>query len=259
MTGSPDNTPPPKESLKEVAIEPTPNFSIAYGEDIPPRDPQLLNQFLQEPFEKIAAAMTGALSAGRTDAVLMGGRIVQAALKGRALQQVSREIRDLIKKGQIKEDYASSKNGFKSLEELLMFIDSEAPDEDRLKAVKAMFVAINSVGAKEGDQVLNYALLHLAKKLSASQLMLLKISYDLYKSGTLTTTNVTDFRRWSEIVAGNIGHGVLGLINQDSAALEGHGLLTPRTWGDGSGVNHTNARLTDLAVRFCQYVEKYGD
>lgn len=212
----------PRDNIQNAAVESSERVVPAELEIIPLRDPALLTQFLHEPLPKIAAAVTGALSVGRSDAILMGGRVVQAAIKGRALQQVAREIQALIEKGQIKEDYANSENGFKSLEELLMFIDDEVPQEDRIKAVKAMFVAINSVEAKESDQLLNYALLQIAKKLSASQLMLLKISYDFHKAGSLKTDGVTDFGRWSELVARKMGHGVAGLVVQDNAALESH-------------------------------------
>jgi hypothetical protein len=248
-----------EESIQDRAVESSERIAPAELEVVPFRDPALLTQFLHEPLPKIAAAVTGALTIGRSDAILMGGRVVQAAIKGRAFQQVSREIQALIEKGQIKEDYANSEDGFKSLEELLMFIDEEVPQEERIKAVKAMFIAINSVEAKASDKMLKYALLQIAKKLSASQLMLLKISYDFYKAGTLKTDGVTDFARWSALVAQKFGHGVAGLVVQDNAALELHGLLTPRSFSDLSGIMNHNARLTDLAVKFCQYIEKYGE
>lgn len=116
------------------------------AEILPYRDPALVEKFLEKPLPEIAAIVTGALSLGRSDAVLAGGRLIQAALKGKLLQQASREIEQLIEKGKIKADYAATKHGFKSLVELLEFIDSEVPDEDRLKAVMAMFTAVGLSG-----------------------------------------------------------------------------------------------------------------
>ena len=221
------------------------------------RDPESLAKLMDQPLPTIAAALTGALSSGYSDAVLIGGRLVQGALKGKLYQQVAREINDLVEKGKIKEDYANTKYGFKSLVELLEFIDSEVPDEDRLQAVKAMFVAVNAVEAKQGEELVNYQLLQISKRLSGGQLLVLKTTYDLYKKGGFHSINSS--MAWLESIATRIGHNITALIQQDELVLISNGLISDRTSRDRSGVNVTNARLTDLGIRFCEVLVRYGE
>jgi len=223
------------------------------------RDPEALARLLDQPLITIAETVTGALSLGRSDAILIGGRLVQAALKGKLLTQVGREINQLIEKGKIREDYAKTKFGFKSLVELLEFIDSEVPDEDRLRAVKAMFIAINAVDAKEGEEIVNYQLLQISKGLSASQLFVLKTVYDLHKENAFVSSPMLlTAREWLGTVAQRIGHNLTALVEQDEILLIKAGLITERSYQDRSGVNRTNARLSDLGIRFCDYLIKYG-
>lgn len=60
-----------------------------------------------EPLGTIAATVTGLLASGRSDFALASGRVLQAALKGKLLQQVGKEIDKLVEKGNLREDYAN--------------------------------------------------------------------------------------------------------------------------------------------------------
>src|SRR5437764_6325149 len=91
-----------------------------------------LAKFMDEPVSAIAEAMTGWLAAGPKAWMMMTGHIVQATLKAKLLQQVSREIKELRDKGKIPDDFADKKYGFQSWVELLKAIDDETPDEDKL-------------------------------------------------------------------------------------------------------------------------------
>ena len=223
---------------------------------IPFRDPEALTRFMDQPLQTIAAALTGALSSGYSDAVLIGGRLAQSALRGKLYQQVGREIKDLISKGKIKEDYANSKYGFKSLVELLEFIDSEVPDEDRLHAVKAMFCAVNAVDAKEGEELLNYQLLQISKKLTGGQILVLKTTYEMEKGNAFAGIG-TDANEWLSRIASRLGHNLTALIEQDESALIRSGMITDRTLPDRSGIRDVR-RLTDLGIRFCEVLGRYG-
>ena len=97
-------------------------------------DAESIQEFLNQPLPTIAAAITGILSSDRADFVGASGQILQAALKGRAYQQFGREVDEFVKKGKIKPNYAESAVGFKSLLDVVQFIDSENPDDDRLSA-----------------------------------------------------------------------------------------------------------------------------
>lgn len=226
------------------------------AEIIPFRDSESLAKFMEQSLIISAEAVTGALALGHSDAILVGGRLVQATLKGKLLKQVAREIKVLIEKGRIKEDYANSKYGFKSLVELLEFIDSEVPDEDRLQAVKAMFVAINAVDAKEGEELVNYQLLQISKKLSGGQILVLKATYDIEKEKAYAGMGLAA-DEWLRRIASRLGHNLIALIEQDEAALIRNGLITDRVHADRSGIRDPN-RLTDLGFRFCEVLVQYG-
>jgi len=46
-------------------------------------------------------------------------------------------------------------------------------------------------------------------------------------------------------------------MDQDDLELIKYGLLTPRTYPDLSGVNETDAHLTQLGIAVCQNIETY--
>jgi hypothetical protein len=222
------------------------------------RTNEAVHALLSDPLPTITAMITGALASGRQDIVLGGGRVVQAILKGRALQQLGRELEELHKKGKLREDYGGTKYGFQSLADLMAMIDSDAPDEDRLRAAKSMFVALNSANAPEGEALLRYQLFRIVLKLSGSQLVLLMICYRLFREGHFTVNTMATVQNWFSAVAGRIGHSVFSAIEQDEAVLIQHGIITARTQTDRSGVILENARLTDLGVKICSLIDNYG-
>ncbi len=218
------------------------------------RDPNLLKPFLEQPKLKIAEFITGALSNGLSDWTKIGGRLVQGVIVGNLMTQVGREINKLIDEGKIKENYAETKYGFKSLEELLKFIDSEAPDEDRFNAVKAMFFALNSVDVKNlGEEILRYQLFHVSTKLSSSQLLTMRAAYEFKKNHTQHSSA----EAWLQDISKQIGHNSKGLVENDETVLEQEKLITGRTYNDRSGVRGHNGRLSDFGISLVEYILKY--
>jgi len=223
---------------------------------IPYQDPKALAEFLDQPQVKIAEFVTGALSMGKSEAVLIGGRLVQGALKANLMKQLGREIKFLIEKGKIKEDYANKKYAFQTLAELLAFIDSEVPDEDRFKAVKALFYSLINKDTQSGSEILHYQLFQISKKLSSSQLLTLRASYELKKKGETPTSADS----WRISVAQEAGHNSVGLIMNDEVVLVEQKLIGETTYADGSGIrNNATARLTDLGIKLVELIAKYED
>jgi hypothetical protein len=218
-------------------------------------DPKLLAEFMDQPKVKIAEAITGALALGTGEAIQLGARVIQSVIKGTLFKQLGREIKDLIEAGKIKEDYANEKYSFQSLADILQFIDSEAPDEDRFLAIKALFFSIISIDATEGEKVLNYQLFKIAMGLSAGQLLILKISYDLRKNNENIGSSKDD---WLTLIAKKAGHNLKALIEDDEIILIEKHLISPRLWNDKSGVDTTNARLTDLGIKLSSNLEKFA-
>lgn len=222
------------------------------------RDSEVVRAFLDDPLPTVTAMITGALASGHQQMVLAGGHLVQALLQGRALKQFGKEVDEWRKKGKLREDYADTKYGFHSLVDLMTMIESDAPDEDKLHAAKAMFVAVNSKDAPQGEAVLRYQLFRIVLKLSGPQLLLLSICNKLRTKGAFTMSTAPTAQNWLNMVSQQIGHQVFTLIEQDEAVLTQHGILTDRTLGDRSGIKVDNARLSDLGIRICELIETYS-
>lgn len=215
-----------------------------------------LAQFLDEPVTAIVESITGALASGPKSWAVSAGRLVQGALKAKLFEQLSREIKELRDKGKIPDDFAEKKNGFQSWVELMTIVDEESPDPERLDALKAMFFAVNKVNAADGERILAYQLFQIAKKLTSGQLLYLKGCFEIYKddphlSGTIGANE------WFTRIGPKLGHNVSALLNLDDLALIALGLLSPRSYSDQRGANITNARLTDLGIKFCEEIQKY--
>jgi hypothetical protein len=226
---------------------------------IPYNDPASLTKLFNQPKKKIAESivsfMAGAASMGRADAILASGRVAQAAIRGNLFEQLGNEIESLIKKGKMPEDYAERKYGFQSLSELLNFIDSEAPDAERFRAVKALFYALNSAKV-DGEEVLRYQLFKLSMRLTSSQLLTLRATYRLRSRGYKESSA----DGWRIAVANEAGHHSMGLVMNDEVTLERERLIGGTTYQDGSGIkNGADARLTDLGIRLIENIEAYED
>jgi len=149
-----------------------------YADIIQLQDATVLDDFLKEPLTFIAETITGALAVGKTGAMVAGGRIVQALLKGQTFKQWGKEFRALRDAGRIPDDFAEKKYGFQTWVDLMTVIDEESPDVDRLEALKAIFYAVNKVNADDQDRVVAYQLWRITKQLNSGDLLLLKTFYE---------------------------------------------------------------------------------
>lgn len=140
----------------------------------------------------------------------------------------------------------------------MTMIDGDAPDEDKLRAAKAMFVAVNSPNTSEGEAFLRYQLFRIVLNLSGSQCVLLSICNKLRRERVFVPGILPSAQNWLRAVANRIGHGVLSLIEQDEAVLMQLGIITPRLQADRSGVDLNDARLSDLGVKICELIENYS-
>jgi len=220
---------------------------------------EALSKFFEQPAVYIAEIVTGALAEGMKGVALSAGRLVQGALKVQLLTQFAREVYYFRERGKIKEDFARDKYCFQSWAELIAVIDSEAPDEDRIKAMKAAFFAINRINASDGEKIGNYQLFRIAKRLNSGQLLILKAAYELSKSNAFPRGSInTD--EWLQRIASHLGHGLVALIEHEDKQLVDYYLLARRSADvPGSNTNGTNARLTDLGLKLCQIIESYEE
>ncbi len=228
-------------------------------------DPRSIIKFLQSPTIKIAEALTGVLSSEGNELKLTAGRLVQASIKRNFLKQLGEEIKKYQDKGKIKEDYFTTHKERASLCELLKFIDEEGTDEERFNAMKSIFLYSVTVDTADKERELAFELLKICKRISASELLILKACYDIsnghHKFDYLTKEKMRDIHsasEWMHLVSEQIGHGIPSLVAVYEDNLEKLNLITTRQHVDKSGIGKSeHFRLTGLGYKLCEFINKY--
>lgn len=223
-------------------------------------DRDSLIEFLRAPTVEFAEGLT-AILANPGSMKLAAGHIVQAALKGRLLEQLGRELEELQKAGRIKEDYFATHNQQSTLQELLKFIDENPPSEEVFKAMKSIFFSTIKTDATAADEQIAYQLLQLCRKLESGDILVLKASWEMYCESPnkleahLGGNNHTIY--WCDLISKKT-NVPSGLIDLHDKKLVGLNLLTPRQYPDGSGITPTDCRLTPLARLLCDKITKFA-
>ncbi len=221
-----------------------------FSDALLPQSTDELAKFMDQPLTAIAETIAGALAAGPKGWTMMAGHIVQAILKGKLYQQVSREIKKLRDEGKIPGDFADEKKnkyGFKSWVDLLKAIDDDPPDADLLEALMAMFYGANKVNATDAQKMLSYRLLQIARRLNSGELLLLRTIYEAFKRRDFQTQPMS-LGGWAVKIAKLQGHNLTALVLKDEHALVEEELITG--YRDASvmpmnqNVIENNARLT---------------
>jgi hypothetical protein len=97
----------------------------------------------------------------------------------------------------------------------------------------------------------------IAKKLTSGQLLYLRACYVIYKNGDFSPGQAVPMKDWLRKIGRQLGHEVLGLLEQDDKVLVEYGLVNPRNLIDPNNVLENDARLTPLAIAFCRNMEIY--
>jgi hypothetical protein len=238
--------PEPEDSLVTVPRD--------YADIAKLTEPAILDQFLERPADEVLDIIMGALAVGRPGLVSSGRRLAMGLLKGRMYKQFAEEIKRLRDAGKLADDFAEeNKNGFYTWAELMAIIDDECPDSDRLEALKAMFYAVNKVNATDKERIQAYQLWNLTKQLNSGELYLLRV----IKQEMNFLSGVRDYRGWASHLADKTGYTSTSLIDLHEKRLTDLFLLTPRSFGDLSGITPGNGRLTDLGLKMCSNIDTY--
>lgn len=109
-----------------------------------------------------------------------------------ALADFGKEVSDWLKEGRIPEDFSGRPAGYQTWVDLLQEIDSNPVDAERLKVMKAMFLAANKTDATDGESVIAYQLFQVAKRLNSGELLLLRTMYGAFLSHSVTGETVVN-------------------------------------------------------------------
>jgi hypothetical protein len=238
----------------------TPNYVLVardYADIAHLESPGLIERILSSSRSEKVAYVSALLTSGLSKHALAGPKVALAAMAVEALTDFGREVSRWVKERKIPEDFAGRPSGYQTWVDLLQEIDSNPIDGERLKAMKAMFLAANQVNATEGESIAAYQLFQIAKRLSSGQLLLLRTAHTRATESGFAPDSRGSASIWLETIAHRLGHGISGLVEQDERVLIQNGLLTARTWNDESGINDGNGRLTPLALKFCENLQTY--
>lgn len=225
-------------------------------------------QFLQNSTVKIAEALTGILVSEKNDWKLSVGKLVQATLKSKLLNQLGQEIKEYTEKGKIKEDYFATHKEQATLYELLKFLDENVPDEELFKALKSIFFSGISSTAEVEDQMLSYEFLNTAKKLNGTEILILKANFEIVNgkikdgvSDEILKNAQSNRDAWTNIIARQMGYGDLrSVVAKYELNLENLSLISPRAAVTNYQIEFRPTkmyRLTDAGIKFCEFITRF--
>ena len=226
-------------------------------------------EFLKQPTIKIAEFLTGFLSSDANDYKLSGGHLVQAVLKGNLFTQLGREINKYVEEGKIKEDYFATNLNQQTLSELLKFLDTEVPDEERFKAIKSIFFASVSKDSAENDEILAYELIKICKDLSSMEILILSANYAVVNNTGRSLTRGIEWGSnrgvsyWAQIISEKTGHNLPEFVFQFENHLMNLQLISLRQFVQSNTelpehfMSTPHFRLTPLGYKFCEFMTKY--
>jgi hypothetical protein len=229
-----------------------------YSEIAHLENPSVIERVLSTSRAEATAYVGKLLQTGAPRYILAGPKVAFTAMVIEALTDLGNEVAAWVKAGDIPKDFSGRPAGYQTWVDLLQEIDSNPIDVERLKALKAMFLAANRVKAKEGESIAAYQLFQIAKRLTSGQFLLLKAAHERATEKDFRPDPRIGAKDWLRIMSQRLGHEIEGLVELDERVLMQNGLLTDRSMSDQSGVNDGNGRLTLMAFKFCENLRTYS-
>ncbi len=247
---------------EKAATPAEPSFVLVardYADIVHLESPGIIERILSRSRAEKVAYVSALLTSGLSKYALAGPKVALAAMTVEALTDFGKEVSEWIRTDKVPQDFSGRPSGYQTWVDLLQEIDSNPVDGERLKAMKAMFLAANEIKATDGQSVLAYQLFQIAKGLGSGELMLLKVAYETHKTNAWPR-NVQSAHayNWRLFMANKCGHGLSALVEQTERKLAQYGLISPIVMsGNLETFKDENARLTDLGLRFCENVQNY--
>ena len=190
--------------------------------------------------------------------VRSSSRIVQGFIQKRGFQQIKVEIKELHDRGLLAE--LKDPKVADLIWEMWRFIDEEAPDEDRVNAMKNIFKRGVNVKTNEKERAEIYQLMKICRQLGSMEIMVLKACNEL--RAVETKTNEERERafpnyvsEWATLVHNHISFGEYEMILLAEENLMRLKSITPRSEKDSDLFqSQSTLRLTNLGIRLCSYL-----
>jgi hypothetical protein len=250
-----DDSKPPSPAEPTYVLVARDYADIAHLEN-----PGVIERILSGSRTEKVAYVSALLTSGLSKYALAGPKVAFAATAVEALTDFGKEVSEWIHERKIPNDFSGRPPGYQTWVELLQEIDSDPTDADRLKALKAMFLAANRVTATDGESTVAYQLFQIAKELNSGELLLLKAAFQAYKAKSFPQHAIlsANISNWRTVMANNLGHGLSSLIRQQEQALTEHSLISPIVMsGQLETIMGDPSRMSDLGIKFCENIESY--
>jgi len=228
--------------------------------DLIPIDPNKIetSSLFDRVSQQIIAGLTGIASSKREELSLSLGHILQRIRSLRFLETLKKEWDFYVEKGRIKEDYTESEQHISCLQEMLDFLDKDAPDELRFSVLKKILLVASTEDITSRDSVLPQQYMQLSRQLTTGELLVLLSTYNIAKANKYPHKKNFGANTWLDFVAKHSGLEYLELVALHEFGLIKKQLLIDRLYPDRSGVEiGANFRLTSLGWEFCQYIDNY--
>jgi hypothetical protein len=220
--------------------------------------PSKLDTILDIAVRDGVATVAGILSSDKHQIILSAGKVIQSIRGGGFLKTLEKEFKEYRDEGRIKDAYLISNQAKNNLQILLNFIDEDSPDEVRFNAMKAIFLGAATEEMSSQEDIISTELLKIGRTLSSGELLVLTTAYRL--------KDTVDFNKhwgaadWNMVIAQESHLDYAELVEIHERKLMEKYLLSSRTMSDKSGVSIIpHFRLSDLAVRLCDFIKEYGD
>lgn len=217
------------------------------------------SRILGDTLKSLTEGFTGIASSDRKDLILSVGHIFQRLRSGVFLQTLKLEWDAYKKKGRIKDDYEQTEQHKVCLQEILDFLDKDSPDEIRFSFLKKILFTASTETVSDRDSVLPQQYMRLCRLLTSGEILVLAAGHNIMKDIGVDKED-SQAINWLIKVAKNSGLKHPELVELYEPNLIEKQLITPRTYGDKSGVRlGKNFRFTDLAGGIWKFIEAYDD
>ena len=225
----------------------------------PTRFEMQTRDLLVQTLTNLAQGITGLAASSRQDVTLSIGHLFQRLRGGQFLSTLSDEWNKYREKGRIKDDYQYSEQHKACLQELLDFLDSDAPDELRFSILKKIFLVSATETVSDRNSHLPLKFMQIARSLTSGEILVLEATFRIGKDTSLWEPK-GGAGEWLIKIAEHSGLRYPELVETHEEGLIRKYLVSRRVHADKSGVSFGQRyRLTDLGFELCDYIEKYTE
>lgn len=218
--------------------------------------PEIMEKTLLASFETIG----GILKSKPNELMSSLTNIAQRIIAGQKIESVIIEYEQLRKKGRIPKGYSTSLQSKYTFIELLDFLETAIPDEDRFQVLKKIFLVTASEEKSARNSVKPQQFMKIIKMLPSGAVLIMLSAYKISNSNSIDDIDQSnsDESAWRLEIAKDSGLEYQELVANFEPVLIDNRIITKPLYSDGSGVRlGMHFRLTDFGYEICSFIDHY--